>query len=105
VDDQAQPVSTSLRLSSPDVFVKAGRSATVKVAVSAEDGSAPVGTVTVRDAGKVVATVGITAADRGKVAVDLPKLTRGLHLVTATFEGSEPYSASRSRLPLPVLAY
>jgi len=105
VDDQAQPVNTSLRLSSPDVFVKAGKSATVKVAVSAEDGSAPVGTVTVRDAGKVVATVGITAADRGKVAVDLPKVTRGLHLVTATFEGSEPYTASRSRLPLPVMAY
>ncbi|MFK4850082.1 pullulanase-type alpha-1,6-glucosidase [Microbacterium sp. ZW T6_19] len=105
VDDQAQPVGTSLRLSASDVFVKAGRSTTVTVRVSADDDSAPAGTVTVLDRGKVVATVDITAADRGKVAIALPRLTRGLHLVTATFAGAEPYTASRSRIPLPLLAY
>ncbi|WP_341941190.1 pullulanase-type alpha-1,6-glucosidase [Microbacterium sp. LWH10-1.2] len=105
VDDQVQPIDTSVRLSSSDVVVKAGRNAIVKVTVTANDRSAAVGTVTVRDNGKVVATVELTAADRGKVAVTVPRVTRGIHLITARFEGTEPYTDSRSWLPLPVIAY
>ncbi|WP_255305011.1 pullulanase-type alpha-1,6-glucosidase [Microbacterium sp. 3J1] len=104
VDDQVQPIDTSVRASA-DVLVKSGRSATVKVSVASADGSAPVGTVTVRDRGKVVATVELTTASAGSVSVAVPKLGRGLHLLTVSFDGTEPWQDSRGRLPLPVIVY
>nr|WP_314426517.1 pullulanase-type alpha-1,6-glucosidase [uncultured Microbacterium sp.] len=104
VDDQVQPIDTTLRAST-DVLVKAGRSATVKVQVSAADGSDPVGEVVVRDRGVVVATVPITPEHDGRVTVSVPKLGRGLHLLTVSFEGTEPWQDSRMRLPLPVIVH
>ena len=104
VDDQVQPIDTTVRAST-DVLVKAGRSATVKVQVSAADGSDPVGEVVVRDRGVVVATVPITPEHDGRVTVSVPKLGRGLHLLTVSFEGTEPWQDSRMRLPLPVIVH
>ncbi|WP_194762546.1 pullulanase-type alpha-1,6-glucosidase [Microbacterium sp. UFMG61] len=104
VDEQAQPIDTTVRVSS-DILVKAGKSATVKVTVTADDGSAPVGTVTVHDRGKIVATVALTPADKGRATVSVPKLGRGIHLLTVRFDGTEPWQDSRARIPLPVIAY
>nr|WP_201470909.1 pullulanase-type alpha-1,6-glucosidase [Microbacterium hydrocarbonoxydans] len=104
VDDQVQPIDTTVRASS-DVFVKAGRSAAVKVQVASADGSDPVGEVVVRDRGVVVATAPITAEHDGRVTVTVPKLGRGLHLLTVRFEGTEPWQDSRVWLPLPVIVH
>ena len=35
----------------------------------------------------------------------LPSLGRGLHLLRATFTGTDPYEDSRSRIPFPLLVY
>jgi hypothetical protein len=104
VDEQAQPIDTTVRASS-DILVKAGKSATVKVTVTADDGSAPVGTVTVHDRGKVVATVELTPADKGRATVSVPKLGRGIHLLTVRFDGTEPWQDSRGSRSLPVIVY
>ncbi|MEV7611117.1 pullulanase-type alpha-1,6-glucosidase [Microbacterium sp. NPDC089320] len=104
VDDQVQPIDTRVRATS-DLLVKAGKSASVKVTVAADDGSAPVGTVTVRDGGKVVATVELTPSAKGRVTVSVPKLSRGVHLLTVRFDGTEPWQDSRSPHSLPVIVY
>ncbi|GAT74121.1 alpha-1,6-glucosidase [Microbacterium sp. HM58-2] len=106
VDDQ--PIGTSVLLTSSDLFVKAGKAATVNVKVTASvEGveGAPLGTVTVRDGGEVVATAELTASADGTISIEVPKLRRGLHLLTVRFEGSGPWQDSRTRLPLSVFAY
>lgn len=105
VDDQVDPVGTSVRVSDLPLLMKSGKELTVKAAVTADDGSAPVGTVTIRDNGKVVATVELTASDKGKATVTLPKISRGLHLITVRFEGEEGWRDSATRVPRPVIAY
>ena len=71
----------------------------------AADGSAPVGTVTVTDGSKVIATATLSAADKGKVDIALPALKRGVHLIRTSFTGTGDYQNSRSRIPAPVLIY
>jgi len=65
----------------------------------------PVGTVTVHDRGKVVATVELAPSDKGRVTVSVPKLSRGVHLLTVRFDGTEPWQDSRSTRSLPVIVY
>lgn len=91
-------------LAAPDKVV-AKQGATVKVVgkVVAADGSAPVGTVTVTDGGTPIASVELTAADKGKVAVTLPKLSRGLHLLRTSFDGAAGYKDARGLVPAPLL--
>ena len=93
-------------IAAPDKVV-AKHSAMVKVVgkVVAADGTAPVGTVTVTDGGKVIATAQLTAADKGKVAVALPKLGKGVHLIRTSFEGSAGFADSRTLVPVPVLIH
>lgn len=67
------------------------------------DGIRPAGTVTISDGQTVIATVEITAKDRGRVDVKLPKLGRGLHVLQASFAG-DGYESSSS-FKVPVLAY
>ena len=64
-----------------------------------------VGTVTVTDRGTVVATVELTAADKGVVKIALPALARGVHLLRTSFEGGPGFADSRSVVPVPVLIY
>ncbi len=80
---------------------------TVKVTgkVSAADGSAPTGTVTITDNGKVIATATLTAAAKGKVDITLPKLARGIHLIRTTFTGSGDFEDSRFPIPVPVIVF
>jgi 5'-nucleotidase len=72
-----------------------GRNVDYLVRVTAADGSKPVGTVTVFDGSKPIATIELTEGDNGRDRVTLPKLSRGIHLLTSRFEG-EGYDDSRS---------
>ena len=56
--------------------------------------SSPPGEVTVYDGRTAVAT-GTVGAD-GRVTITLPKLGRGIHLVTVRYEGSEQLTGSTS---------
>ncbi len=90
----------------PDrLLVRNGSSVTVTGRVTADDRSAPVGTVTVTDNGKTVAAVTLTAADRGRFTAVVPKLTRGVHVIKVTFAGAPGWTDSRAKGVLPVLAY
>ena len=50
-------------------------------------GLVPTGDIVVRDGRNVLTTVTLTPADNGRVTVTLPKLRRGIHLLTATYSG------------------
>lgn len=98
------PVAITV-VAAPDRFVvPAGKTVTVSGAVFARDRTAPVGTVTITDAGKTVATVAVTADTNGRFRVTLPPLSRGLHLLRVTFTGAPGYEDSRMVVPLPVIA-
>ena len=55
--------------------------------VVAADGSEPVGEVTIYDGRRVLTTTTLEVGDDGRLEVRLPRLSRGIHLVTAVFEG------------------
>ncbi|GAA1939970.1 ExeM/NucH family extracellular endonuclease [Agromyces allii] len=98
------PIATITLGAPTSLLVRAGSSVTYKAQVFATDGSKPVGTVSVFDGSKLVATVELTAAQNGRVSVTVPKLSRGVHLLRATFDGTEPYTDSRM-FQVPVLAW
>lgn len=79
-----------------------GRNLTYQVHVTTDDGSPAVGTVTIYDGKKVVATVQLTAGDNGRETVKLPTLKRGVHLLTARFSG-EGFENSKTTTPSIVL--
>ncbi|MFT2818348.1 ExeM/NucH family extracellular endonuclease [Leifsonia sp. A12D58] len=68
------------------VTVKAAGKSTVK----------PTGTVTVYDGRKAIATVTLTADSNGKATITLPKLSRGLHVLTSQYSGSDLVKSSTS---------
>ena len=103
VDEEA--VSTSVKAAPNKLVAKAGTPVKVTGKVVAADGSAPTGTVTVTDRGKVIATATLSAASKGKVDITLPALERGVHLIRTSFTGTGDYQNSRSRIPVPVLIY
>ena len=102
--DQA-PVDTFVAAAPNRLVAKSGTPVKVTGRIIAADGSAPVGTVTVRDGSKVIATVELTAPATGKVDIALPTLSRGIHLVRTSFTGADGYEDSRSLFPVPVLIY
>nr|WP_082510578.1 pullulanase-type alpha-1,6-glucosidase [Leifsonia sp. Leaf325] len=105
LDDQAPaPVKTTVLAAPNKLLAKAGSAVKVVGKVIAADRSTPVGTITVTDNGKVIATETLTAGDKGRIDVKLPKLAKGLHLIRTTFAGVAPYESSRS-IPLPVLLW
>ena len=59
-------------------------------------GLVPTGDLAVRDGRKVLTTVTLTPADNGRVTVTLPKLRRGIHLLTATYAGDAQLMDSAS---------
>jgi len=67
-------------------------------------GLVPTGDVVVRDGRKVLTTVTLTPADDGRVTVTLPKLGRGIHLLTATYSGDAQLVDSAS-FPALALVY
>ncbi|AZS36615.1 Endonuclease YhcR [Microbacterium lemovicicum] len=85
------------------LLVRAGSSLPYTVLVFAS-GETPTGEVTVYDGSKVVATAVLTEADRGRVKVTVKGLSRGLHLLSATYGGSDTLEPSRGPA-LPVLVW
>jgi len=53
------------------------------------DGVVPTGDVAIYDGLRQIATATLTEASAGKATVTLPKLGRGLHLLTAHYQGSD----------------
>ena len=101
----SEPVPTHTVVAPTKLLVKSGTSVPVVGRVLADDGSAPVGTVTITDNGKVFATVALTAADKGRVAIGVTVAGRGVHLFRATVTAADGYVDSRTAIPIPVLAY
>lgn len=96
-------ITTSI-VAGPDRLVaKHGSTVTVVGKVRAADGSAPVGTVTVKDGSKTVVTEELTAADKGRVSVTLPTLSRGVHVLRTSFTGGPGYRDARGRAPVPLV--
>lgn len=94
-DEPTEPVATAIS-GSPDRLISfGGRNVDYRVRVQAADGSEPVGTVTIFDGRKPVATIELGEGDGGRDTVRLPRLSRGIHLLTARFEG-EGFEESRT---------
>ncbi|AMB57538.1 ExeM/NucH family extracellular endonuclease [Microterricola viridarii] len=96
---------SSVTVGAPNKLL-ANASSTVRysVVVAAAKGQQVTGTVEVLDGNKVVATMQLTAKDKGKASVNLPKLSRGVHLLKARFLGSATVKASTS-LPVPLILW
>jgi 5'-nucleotidase len=75
------------------VFGNAPVNYTVTVKAS---GASPTGDVAIYDGLKQIATVTLDADDAGKATVQLPRLGRGLHLITASYGGNEQVRGSLS---------
>ncbi|WBU37427.1 ExeM/NucH family extracellular endonuclease [Homoserinibacter sp. YIM 151385] len=84
--EPVEPVSTWTSASASK-FITFDGTVDYRVRVTADDGSAPVGELVIRDGAKVVETIQLDEGDAGKATAKLAKLTRGIHLLTATFEG------------------
>jgi 5'-nucleotidase len=93
----AAPVATRIS-AAPDRAIVFRAPAGYHATITTADGSAPVGTVTVLDGRKVVATIPVTAASGGTVTTALT-LKRGVHLLTARFDGAG-FVTSTSRTSL-----
>lgn len=100
--DLVSPIHTHTVAKADRLIQRANSPVTITVGVTAGK-VAPVGTVTITDHGKPVATAALTAAAGGKVAIKLPQLKKGLHLLDVTFAGTG-FATSGSR-PVPVLTF
>lgn len=99
------PVDTYVVAAPNKIVAKHGTSVKVTGKVVAGDKSAPVGTVTVTDGKKVIAGDELTAADKGKIDIALPALSRGVHLLRTSFTGAEGFGDSRTFIPVPLIIY
>ena len=87
------------------LLVRSGKAVGYTVVVRADDGTAPVGEVTVYDGRTAITTVALDADDQGRATVQLEGLRRGLHLLTARFSSDAAYGDSRTGFPSLVLVY
>jgi len=82
---------------SPDRLVLPTSDAVVyTIRVAGDNDVVPVGDVAIYDGGWQIASATLTEADGGRVAVTLPTLGRGVHLLTARFAGDDHLGASTS---------
>jgi 5'-nucleotidase len=104
------PAKTIRRLgsttnASPDrLIVPTTDEVVFSVRVEGDDAVVPVGDIVIYDGGWEIASATLTEADAGQVAVTLPELGRGVHLLTARFAGNDELRASTS-WPAAVVAY
>lgn len=107
VADATPPVekAPSLTIGLPSTFF-ANHHSTLHYAVRvfASNGAEATGTVTVFDRGTAIATVELADGDHGRARLKLPKLSRGLHLLSVSYAGSDTVEASTS-VRLPVLLW
>jgi len=78
--------------------------ATATVTVDSASPQPPAGTVTVRVDSKSY-EVPLSAGDDGRLTYKLPKLSWGLHLVTAEFGGSDAITGSKSSTRLVLVLF
>jgi 5'-nucleotidase len=84
----------------------ASRNSTVSYTVLVRaNGVVPTGELTIYDLGRPIATITLDADDNGRATVTLPKLSRGLHLLTSGYAGNGQLAGSSSVFPWPVLVY
>ncbi|GAA3639512.1 hypothetical protein GCM10022200_23740 [Microbacterium awajiense] len=102
---EAEPVGTRTFVAPTSLVVKAGSTVRVAGHVFADDGSAPVGTATISDNGRVVATIELDAADKGRFGATVTISGRGLHFLRTSFVGAGAYRDSRMPFAAPVFAY
>jgi pullulanase-type alpha-1,6-glucosidase len=100
-----ESVGTRVDAAPNKLVAKHGSTVKVTGRIVADDGSAPVGTVTVTDGSTVIATVALAASVKGKVDIALPTLSRGIHFIRTSFTGAGDYKDSAALIPLPVLIY
>ncbi|QIG40832.1 bifunctional metallophosphatase/5'-nucleotidase [Microbacterium sp. 4R-513] len=86
------------------IVTKANGAVQYTVRVWAEDGVVPTGEVSIYDGSTLITTVALTADDEGRVKVKLPKLSKGVHLLWASYSGSDTVKPSQApKVPLLVL--
>ena len=98
VPEAAIDTSTALSLSAGRVAFTKAR-ATVEVVTS--DGSSLVGEVVITGDGYVISRAEIAATDAGRVVITLPRLTRGQHVIVASFRptgAATPSTSTPTRL-------
>jgi len=93
----AVPVDTSVIAWPKRYVVGHGAGAQINVVVRADDGSAPLGVVTLSDGGTVVGTATLTAAEAGRVKFSTGKISRGFHVYTVDFAGEGVYQDSQTK--------
>jgi len=93
VEPPAEPQSTITAGHLDRLLASTSSTVTYSVAVWAEEG-VPTGDVGIYDGRRRIATATLDAS--GRATVTLPKLGRGLHLISARYEGSELFTASAS---------
>ncbi|MBI5160696.1 MAG: 5'-nucleotidase C-terminal domain-containing protein [Micrococcales bacterium] len=98
---QTGPVATTTTGYPDRVFASRGDRIRYTAQVTAADGTAPVGTVQVRDRGKAIAQARV-AAD-GSATLTLPPLKRGVHFLTATFTDGKGFAPSTSRTSIVIV--
>jgi predicted extracellular nuclease len=86
------------------LLVRSGQPVRYSVRLSAGD-AAPTGRVQILDRGRAIASVDLTAADAGRATVTLPRLSRGIHLLTASYAGGDQATASSTLWPSIVLVW
>ncbi|MFS4505769.1 ExeM/NucH family extracellular endonuclease [Clavibacter sp. Sh2141] len=86
------------------LLVRSGQPVTYSVRLSA-GGAAPTGRVQILDRGRAIASVDLAAADAGRATVTLPKLSRGIHLLTASYAGGDQARGSSTVWPSIVLVW
>jgi 5'-nucleotidase len=82
-----EPVKTTSHGSVSRLISFGGRNIDYLMRVVAADGTEPVGEVTIYDGRRVLTTAALEMGDDGRLTVRLPRLTRGIHLISAVFEG------------------
>ncbi|ALD14078.1 ExeM/NucH family extracellular endonuclease [Clavibacter capsici] len=87
------------------LLVRSGQPVRYTVKLAAGGATAPTGRVQVLDRGRAIASVDLTAADAGRATVTLPRLSRGIHLLTASYAGGDEAKASSSVWPSIVLVW
>ncbi len=90
---QPAPVATTISGSASPWLSLFGKGVVYTATVTSADGSLANGPITVYDKGKPIATGTVTA---GKATIALPKLSWGLHYLTATYVGDNAHKPSTS---------
>ncbi len=96
------PIVTKAAGSATRLLSFGGKNVSYRVAVTAADGSEPVGAVTIFDNGKALTTADLEAGDGGRATVKLPNLRGGVHILRAEFAG-DGFVASRTGVSVVVV--